>query len=227
MGKRNLCGLAGLALLLCGCGLSERLDDFAWRNDEAPLERVLVGADDTPGNQSLLYTAFREAEAAEQSALRARLAAEDPTEAAQEVGEVIYAIDPPRAPAWETMETGIVPGWAGQGYGVARAAREMEQALRLAESSDIAEDDGVAGRARVCVQNTIRRSEQILDLAERALGQGESISDSMLQQIEVLARELKQGGTTALDVEPTADRGCGLQGALDVLRVLAPSPRGV
>lgn len=223
MGKRNLCGFAGL-LLLCGCGLSERLDDFAWRQDEAPLERVLVGADDTPGNQSLLYTAFREAEAAEQSALRARLAARDPTEAAQEVGEVIYAIDPSRAPDWETMSTGIVPGWAGQGYGVLRAAQEMEQALRLAASDEPAGDDGVAGRARLCVENTIRRSEQILDLAERALEQGQNISEPLLQQIDALARELNQGGATAGDGEPTADRGCGLQGALGILGVLAPSP---
>lgn len=224
---RTLCGVAGLALLLGGCGLSERLDGFAWRKDEAPLERVAIGADDTPGNQSLLYTAMREAEAAEHSAVRARLSADDPAEARQEVGEVLYAVDPSRAPAWETMTTGIIPGWAGQGYGVLRAAQEMEQALHLAAESGSSADAEAARQALVCARNTIRRAEQIISLGERALARGDSIEPGLLEQIAALARELNRGGATTVDAERSSERGCGLHRAVQILKIVVPSPTAV
>jgi len=226
MEGRILCGLAALALLLGGCGWSRDLGDLAWREEEPPLQRVLVAADDTPGNQSLLYTAIREAEAAEQSAIRARLAADDPAEARQALGEVLYAIDPSAAPGWTAMATGIVPGWSGSGYGVLRAATQMRQELSLAEGEP--EEAGTAaGLALVCAEKTIRRSEQILALGRRVMEGGGTMAASTLAEIEALARDLNLGDRTAVDVAAASGRDCGLEGVVRILQGLAIDPMPV
>jgi hypothetical protein len=226
MERRILCGLAGLGLLLGSCGWDGNLDDLGWRQEEPPLQRVLVEADDTPGNQSLLYTALREAEAAEQRATRARLAADDPAEARQAVGEVLYAVDPAAAPDWRAMATGIVPGWSGEGYGVLHAARQIRAGLSAAEAQP-GETGTAAGQALVCAENTIRRSEQILDLGRRAMEGGDTISESTLVEIEALATQLTEGTATMAGTAAGPDSGCGLEQAVRILNGLAINPMPV
>lgn len=224
MRRGNLAGASALVLLVSGCGLSERLDDFAWRKDEGPLERVVVGADDTPGNQSLLYTAIWEAEAAEQSAMRARFAADNPAEVKQSVGEVVYAIDPAAAPNWDVMGTGIIPGWSGKGYGVQRAVRTMAQELRQVAELE-SETGRAASEALVCVENTLRRAELVLDLGQRLLASDATIAEGALEEIETLTKELNEGAAASggQDVTPASLEGCGLQQISRILGPIRPS----
>ena len=51
------------------------------------------------------------------------------------VGEVLYAIDPELAPEWSAKSTGIVEVWAGSGYGLRRAVREMIGEIRRRSSA--------------------------------------------------------------------------------------------
>jgi hypothetical protein len=226
MERRMSCGLAGLALLLGGCGWNGSLDDLGWRTEAPPLQRVLVKADDTPGNQSLLYTAMREAEAAVQSATRARLAADDPAEARQALGEVLYAVEPSAAPDWRAMATGIVPGWSGEGYGLLYAAREIRAALSTAEAQP-GGTGTAAGQALVCAENTIRRSEQILELGRQAMEGGDTIPESTLVEIEALATQLTEGTATMAGTTAGPDSGCGLEQAVRILNGLAINPMPV
>jgi hypothetical protein len=220
-----VCGPAAVALLLGGCGWSQDLGDFGWNSEEPPLQRVLVSADDTPGNQGLLYTAIREAEAAGQSATRARLGADDPAEARQEVGEVLYAIDPSSAPDWTAMATGIVPGWSGEGYGVLRATRQIREELTAVEGQP--DEAGTAARrALVCVENTIRRSERILELGRQAM-EGDTVPEATLAEMETLAQQLNQGDIPATGAVAGSESGCGLGGAVRILNGLAIDPMPV
>lgn len=210
------CALA-LVLLVGGCGLGERLDGWAWSEQEAPLDRVLVGTRDTPGNQSLLYTAMWEAEAAQQSAARARFSAGDQAEMRQAVGEVVYAIDPAQAPGWDAMGTGIIPAWTGKGYGVQRAVGEMAAELRQAAGAE-GDAGQAAGQALVCAENTLQWVQQILDLSQRELA-SDAIAEGSLEEIQSLTRQLNGGEAAASEGIGASEEDCGLQ---EIARILGP-----
>lgn len=220
MQKRGVAALAALGLLLGGCGLSEAWEDFAGRRDETPLERVLAGADDTPGNQSLLYTAMAEAEAAAQSADRALGLADNVDEVKSAIGEVLYAIAPEAAPERRVMQTGILPSRAGKGYGVRRAVDEMAEALRAVARQGPAGEP--AALALICVENTRARTDQVIELTRRALAITEPVAlVALLPELEALTDRLNDGHDADENGEISFETGeCGLQQAAEALQAI-------
>jgi hypothetical protein len=219
MGLR-LVALAGLAVLgACTRPVDDPLavHSIYWGLAPMPeyrgeLPTVLFSAPDTPARQGLLYTAMVEAEVAAQYAGRA-MAAEDDTAVRGALGEVLYAIDPAEAPEWGAKGTGIVSGWAGQGYGLRRAAGGMAGEIRAA----VAEGDGPAlaeygPAAAVCADNTLARADQIVALVHRTLDAAAIQTEQLLRQIRDLADELHRGGGSPPDA-PAPDPDCGLQQA--------------
>ena len=188
---------------------------------EGPLPEVLWSADDTPAYQPLLYTAMAEAEVAAQYAGRA-LAAEDPARARGALGEVLYAIEPGAAPAWDAKSAGIVRGWAGKGYGLRRAAAEMAGRIRAAAGGEGAAGfaDGALPAAR-CADNTLERADRIVLLSREAFGAAANRSQALLQQIQAVANQLNQGAAASADPD-VVDPECGLQQARRYLDRLAP-----
>ncbi len=170
---------------------------------ELPL--VLFSAPETPAKQGLLYTAMSESEVAAQYSGRAA-AKEDPNDVRNALGEVLYAIDPADAPAWDAKSAGIVSGWAGGGYGVRRAAGEMAGAIRNAgDGSAALREAGPVAAA--CADNTLHRADQIATLSHQALDAGGG-EPALLQQIHDLALQLHAGSDHG--TEPAT---CGLQQA--------------
>ena len=227
----RLVALAGLGLL-AACGVRPVDDPLAVHSVYGGLEpmpvfrgelpAVLFSAVDTPDKQGLLYTAMVEAEVAAQYAGRA-LAAEDPTLMRSALGEVLFAIDPAAAPAWEAKTSGIVRGWAGTGYGLRRAATGMAGEIRAAA----AEDDASAALAEYgppaarCADNALERADQLVLLSREALDGAAIQSQPLLRQIQELADRLSHGAGGPVEVA-AGDLECGLQQALRYLDRLAP-----
>jgi hypothetical protein len=215
--------LSGLALGACsssdepGSWLDAVSGPFLG-DDTTPLEQILITSGDTPGNQGLLYTAMLEAEAADQSAGRAVVFADQPAELKSALGDVVYAIRPIAAPPWRARTVGLVPGWSGQGYGLIRAAQETESNLRQLESTEPAR----AGEALVCVRNTIDFATQALDRAESLLDEP-SVADrsATLEQLHRFAVATMKGLDENGDGEVASDEGeCGLEQAESILEPL-------
>lgn len=216
------------ALWLAGCGLGEGVgswrDAFGLVTDDefTTLETVLVSAEDTPGSQSLLYTAMVEAEAANQSASRAVASGDEPAALASAIGEVIYAIEPEAAPEWDTKTAGLVPGWSGRGYGLIEASGRIADGLRRVQA-----EGGPAGEAAaaalVCVENTTGSARDALALAQSILAgvDGEEQA-ALLPQLERLTRAQLAGVDADGDGEIALEAGeCGLQQAESVLQPLS------
>jgi hypothetical protein len=189
---------------------------------EGELPAVLFAAEDTPANQGLLYTAMYEAEVASQYAGRAA-AAGDPVLARSALGEVLYAIDPALAPPWEAKAAGIVPGWAGGGYGVRRAATNLAAAIEGevgagAPSPALAES---APSVLRCAENTLGRAERVAALSREALDG--TIAEPLLDEIRDVATELNQGASAAVEA---ADPACGLEEAELYLDAVDPEGEG-
>lgn len=216
---RGTCaGLAACMLVAAGCAPGDLDGRLGFGEDIPPLQRVLVTSEDTPAYQGLLHVAMKEAEAAAQGAGQAVASANDPAEARSALGEVIYAVAPGVAPEWRAKGTGLIPGWAATGYGVRRAVREMAGELRAVDRGLGSEPE----RALVCAENTLRRAEELLELARRALDEeGTEQLDDLLPRIEDLALALNHGrdadGDDAIEVE---EDECGLQGVQTVLEPL-------
>lgn len=189
---------------------------------DGPLPEVLWSAPEAPAKQSLLYTAMVDAEVAAQYAGRA-LAAEDPISVRTALGEMLFALDPEAAPAWEAKETGIVRGWAGTGYGLRRAAAGMAAEIRAAaeeEDAPIVLAQYALPAAR-CADNALEWSERIVVLTREAAGTPTLAADPVLQQIQELATRLNQGSLDPVGAAP-ADPECGLGQAVRFLEPLTP-----
>jgi hypothetical protein len=174
---------------------------------EGELTPVLFSTDDTPARQGLLYVAMYEAAVAGQNADLAR-AAGTLEEVKTRVGEVLYAIDPELAPEWPAKSTGIVEVWAGTGYGLRRAVREMigeiQAALERGTASAALRAEGP--RAIRCAENTLARAEQALALGQQVLAAGPDTGvEPVLRELEEVAIALNEG------VPSPGDEGCGLQ----------------
>lgn len=217
MTTRRLAALGALQLLLGGCGLGDAWQGLSWP-EERPLQRVLGSAEETPGHQGLLYTAMAEAEAAARGADRALAAADNAAEVRSALGDVLYALDPDAAPDWRAKETGLVPGWVGKGYGLRRAAGEMAQDLRgVAAGQEPASE--AAGLALICVENTMRRADQLAELTSRALATGQAPAlVALLPEIDALTRRLSAGSDADNDGEIAfTEQECGLMQAARAL----------
>lgn len=218
MRRGTRAGLAACMLVVAGCAPGDLEGRFGLGEDVSPLQRILATSEDTPAYQGLLYVAIRDAEAAAQSAGHAAVSVDDPAEVRSALGEITYAVAPEIAPDWRAKRAGLIPGWAATGYGVRRAVGEMAQELRAVDRRFGSEPE----RALVCVENTLRRSEQLLDLARRAL-EAESTEqlDDLLPRIEDVALALNQGrdvdGDDAIEIQ---DGECGLQGVQTILEPL-------
>lgn len=215
-------------LTLAGCGFGEGIG--SWRDaafslvtddETTSLERVLVSAEDTPGNQGLLYTAIVDAEYVSQSATRATILAEQPATVAGALGDVIYALAPAAAPDWDTKDSGLVPGWNGTGYGLIRASDEMAEALR--GRGEQGGDAAVTNDALVCIENTAERAREALALAQSLLGDVEAAGRvTLLPQLERLARGLLHGlDTDGSGAVERVEGECGLQQAEDALNAFS------
>lgn len=229
MVARVLCMVIGLTLLT-GCGLNVR-DLYAdarnyFRAEPANPEgdprlvRVLSRADDTPGQQGFLYVAMVEAQVASQYAGYA-LAANDLAAVKNAIGDVLYAIDPVTAPDWQARSAGIVQAWAGKGYGVRRAVRNLQTEVRaLAAGGPGAEE---AARVAACTETMLARADRIVALGQQVLAVNEMAGlTPTLDQIDSLARELYYG-TATMETAQQAPSGCGLQEARLLLQAMVPA----
>ncbi len=227
--RARLLAIAGLALLgACARPPDDPLaaHSIYWGLAPMPdyqgeLPRVLFSAPDTPDRQGLLYVAMAEAEVAAQYAGRA-LAADDEVGVRGALGEVLFAIDPAEAPAWGAKGIGIVAGWAGQGYGLRRAAGGMAAEIREA----VAAGDGPAlaeygPPAATCADNTLARADQIVVLVRQTLDAAAIHTGPLLRQILGLADELHRGAGGAPEAA-APDPECGLQQALSYLDRVSP-----
>ena len=166
----------------------------------AGLDEVLLRADDTPGKQGYLHVAMVEGAVAAQYAGLARAAGDDVGAIKSALGEMVYALDPKRAPDWPAKSAGLVNGWAGRGYGVRRASERAAEKLEQAIASESASASlrEVAPRAKRCLDNTGKRADRLLVLSEQALGAADATQLSgLLPSIESLARELNEGAAGA------------------------------
>ena len=101
-----------------------------------PLVRVLDTDSATPDKQGLLYTSMRDAEVAATYAGRALARLDEPGETESALGEVIYAIEPAEAPAWNAEGHGFGPNWASHGYGLQRSLNRMADEVAAATERD-------------------------------------------------------------------------------------------
>jgi hypothetical protein len=244
MRVRVLC--AASVLWMAGCvqdPLAERsvywgLSPF--ERPTGPLVPVLETDSATPAKQGLLYTSMRDAEIAATYSGRALARIDEPGETASALAEVVYAIAPAEAPAWDSQDRGFVPGgarhgfvpdwgshgygfapnWASHGYGLQRALDRMASEL-VAVS-----DEGSAGlrqhvpRALGCTENTQDRAAQVLALSQQALAAGGEIAPvPSLEQIKQQAEALNRG------VPAPGEGGCGLEEVKRQLDQVAPTAR--
>jgi hypothetical protein len=228
---RVSCTIFGL-MLLGGCGINI-VDTFKPAPDYTALEqpvpddprlaRILYSAAGTPGHQGFLYVAMVEAEVASQYAGYA-LAANDLTTVKNAIGDVLYAIDPTTAPTWRARSAGLVQEWAGRGYGLRRALREMQDEVR-AIAGGRAESDALAqgaARAVACADTMLARADRIVVLGGQVLA-GNAVADlrPTLEQIDRLTQELYYG-TANLETDRQALTQCGLQETRLLLQAMTP-----
>ena len=208
--RRGTCaGLVAAMLALAGCAPGDLDGRLGFGDDAPPLQRILVTSEHTPAYQGLLFVAIKDAEAAAQSAGRAVATADNLAEVRSSLGEVVYAVAPEAAPDWRAKRAGIIPGWAATGYGVRRSVREMADELRALQGGF----GDAPAQALVCAQNTLRWSEQLLDLVGRAPEvEGTDQLRRLLLQIADLARALNEGRDVDDDDAIAVEQGeCGLQ----------------
>ena len=232
MVARVLCTMFSL-LLLAGCGL--RFGDmyadarsYFTADASAPgdprLARVLYSADDTPGLQGFLYVAMVEAQVASQYAGYA-LVANDLATIKNAIGDVLYAIDPTTAPSWRARSAGIVQTWAGKGYGVRHAVRNIQSEVRAVAAGRTDADATAQGASRLvaCTETVLARADRIVVLGEQVLAATTPADlKPTLEQIDRLARELYYG-TAALQTDQQAPATCGLQEAWLLLHAMIPA----
>ena len=211
--------------LLAGCTFTEYADGWnhigfgeASPRADMPLAPVLFSVDDAPGHQGLLYMAMVEAEVAGQYATYALADRDDAERVQGSVGEILYALDPALAPDWSAKETGIVPMWAGRGFGLLRALDGMREEIEDA-GGPFAQSE-LTPTILECLDNTERRAEQLATLARRILD-GETPSEMSLEQILVLAKALNEGAETE------RAGGCGLARAKVYLDRVVPQNAAV
>jgi len=215
MRRGTYAGLTAGMLALAGCAPGDLDGRLGFGGDVLPLQRILATSTNTPADQGLLYVALKDAEAAAQSAGRAVVTADDPAEMRSALGEVAYAVAPEAAPDWRAKRAGLIPGWAATGYGVRRAVGEMIEDLRIVD----ARLGDAPAQALVCAENTLRWSEQLLDLVRRApeIDSPDRLR-GVLEQIEDLAIALKAGRDVDRDEEVEVEQGeCGLQAVRTIL----------
>jgi hypothetical protein len=180
-----------------------------------PLVRVLDTDSGTPAKQGLLYTSMRDAEVAATYAGRALARTDEPGETESALGDVVYAIEPAGAPAWNARDGAFGPHWGSQGYGLQRALNGMaaEVAAASGEGSASAPLRQHGPQALRCTENTQARAGQVLALSQQALAEGSRAASAVptLEQIKGQAEELNRG------VPSPGETGCGLQ---DVKRAL-------
>jgi hypothetical protein len=185
-----------------------------------PLVRVLDTDSETPAKQGLLYTSMRDAEIAAVYAGRAVARTDEPGQVEGALGEVVYAIEPAQAPAWEAKDYGFVPGWASHGYGLRRALDRM--AAELAGASEEG-PVGAALRQHVppalsCTENTQDRADRVLALTRQMLAESAGATPvPTLKQIKEVAEALNRG------VPAPDEAGCGLQDVERQLDEVVPS----
>jgi hypothetical protein len=228
MVARVLCTVLGLTLLTgCGLGFGDLYADARsyFSADGSPpgdprLTRILSSAADTPGHQGFLYVAMVEAQVASQYAGYA-LAANDLATAKNAIGDVLYAIDPGAAPSWQARSAGVVQAWAGKGYGLRRAVRNLQSEVRALAAAD----PSAQGPARVaaCTDTMLARADRIVALGQQVLAANEMAGlRPTLEQIDGLARELYYG-TATLETDQQTPTGCGLQEARLLLQAMVPA----
>jgi hypothetical protein len=212
--------------LLAGCTSTEYADGWSYigfgeasPRADMPLAPVLFSFDEAPGLQGLLYTAMVEAEVANQYATYALANRDDAERVRGSIGEILYALDPALAPDWSAKETGIVPMWAGKGYGLLRALDGMRE-----------EVEDVGGRVAQseftppileCLDDTERRAEELATLGRRVLDDDAVQSEALLEQVFVLAKALNEGA------ELEGAGGCGLARAKVYLDRVVPQNAAV
>jgi hypothetical protein len=205
--------------LLAGCTSIEYADGWSYigfgeasPRADMPLAPVLFSFDEAPGLQGLLYTAMVEAEVANQYATYALANRDDAERVRGSVGEILYALDPALAPDWAAKETGLVPMWAGQGYGLLRALDGMREEIEDA-GGRVAQSE-LTPSLLECLDHTERRAEELATLGRRVVD-GEAVqSEALLEQVFVLAKALNDGAEGA--------GGCGLARAKVYLDRVVP-----
>jgi hypothetical protein len=212
--------------LLAGCTSTEYADGWSYIGfgDASPradmrLAPVLFSVDDAPGKQGLLYTAMVEAEVANQYATYALANRDDAERVRGSVGEILYALDPALAPDWSAKETGIVPMWAGKGYGLLRALDGMQEEIEDAGGRTAQSE--LTPSLLECLDNTERRAEELATLGRRVLDDNAVQSEALLEQVFVLAKALNEGA----EIEGTG--GCGLARAKVYLDRMVPQNAAV
>jgi len=213
--------------LLAGCTSTEYADGWshigfgpASPRADMPLAPVLFSFDEAPGLQGLLYTAMVEAEVANQYATYALANRDDAEWVRGSIGEILYALDPALAPDWSVKETGIVPMWAGAGFGLLRALDDARE--EIADAGGRVAESELTPAILECLDDTERRAEQLATLARPALEGTLAPSGATLEQILALARSLNQGAEVG-----GAGGGCGLAGAKVYLDRLVPENAAV
>jgi hypothetical protein len=218
MRVRVLC--AASVLWMAGCTqdpLAERsiywgLSPF--ERPTGPLVQVLDTDTAVPDKQGLLYSSMRDAQVAASYSDRALARTDEPGETASALADVIYAIEPAEAPAWNARDGAFGPHWGSQGYGLQRALNGMAAELTSAseEGSASAPLREHGPRAVRCTENTQDRARQLLALSQQSLAAGGGIAPTpTLEQIREQAIELNRG------VPSPGETGCGLE---DVKRQL-------
>jgi hypothetical protein len=227
MRGRILCA-AGV-LWLAGCAQDPLAEHSIYpglspfERPSGPLVRVLETDSATPDKQGLLYTSMRDAEVAATYAGRPLARLDEPGETESALAEVIYAIEPAAAPAWNAEDYAFGPNWASHGYGLQRSLNRM--AAELATASD----DGPAAAALRehvptalrCTENTQDRADRVLSLSRGVLAEGgEAARLPMLEQIKETAEALNRG------VPAPGETGCGLQEVERQLNEVVPARTG-
>jgi hypothetical protein len=186
-----------------------------------PLVAVLATDSATPDKQGLLYTAMRDAQVAASYADRALARRAEPGETESALAEVIYAIAPAEAPAWDPRDGAFGPNWASHGYGLQRSLNRMADEVAAATeqgSAAVALREHGAPALR-CMENTQGRAEQVLALSQQARAGGAATAVPTLEQIKEQTEALNRG------VPAPGDSGCGLQEVERRLNQAVPAAR--
>jgi hypothetical protein len=213
--------------LLAGCTSTDYADGWsqigfgpASPRADMPLAPVLFSFDEAPGLQGLLYTAMVEAEVAYQYATYALANRDDAERVRGSIGEILYALGPELAPDWSAKETGIVPMWAGAGFGLLRALDDARE--EIAEAGGRVAESELTPAILECLNDTERRAEQLATLMQPVLEGTSEPSEAMLEQTLALAQALNQGAEVG-----GAVGGCGLAQAKVYLDRLVPENAAV
>ena len=173
----------------------------------------------TPAKQGLLYTSMRDAQVAASYAGRALARTDEPGETASALGEVVYAIEPAKAPAWDARHYPFGPVWASHGFGLQRALNRMTTELTAA-SAEGAASAALRERGQSalrCIEDTQARAGEVLALSQQALAAG-GIAPT-LEQIKERAETLNPGAASA------GEGGCGLEEVKRQLDQVGPTAR--